>query len=301
MSTPADHPALADLASRHAPYAAHLLGVAADHARRIHAEEVSPEHLLYALMTDESSAAHRAVLGAFADPETIAAEVLALSPGILVVGSGRSVPFSERGARTLARARERAVSRRAAAVEPADLFTAGFGELEDAARARLEAVAPTEHEPPAPDPPVADPVRADGPLLGSFSEASMRVCGFASRIAVQLERAAISPAHVVFAALEADDALQAATGLTPVGVRAALVGHDDDPTPPPSRAMAPDANLRSFLEGSDDGADSLAWLGGFLERGSAELRHLLAQQRISLETVARARGAVRDPDGPGAP
>ena len=302
MSTTNDHPAFADLAARHAPYAAHLLGAAAEHARRIHAEEVTPEHLLYTLMTDEDCAAHRAVLGAFADPETIAGEVLALSPGILVVGSGRSVPFSVRGARTLERARDQAVERRADAVEPADLFAAGIAELEESARSRLDELGlalPLATCEPAGS--AGEPVRPDGPLLGSFSAASMRVCGFASRIAVQLQRESITPAHVVFAALEADETLQEVTGLSSMGIRTALAGQDEDPTATPPRSMGPDADLRAFLGGFADGADSLAWLGGFLERGSAELRHLLAQQRISLETVARAQGVVRDPDGPGAP
>ena len=80
------------------PYARGLLQAAGAHALRLHAETVSPEHLLWALMDDPSAAAHAAVLHAFADPGTIADEVLAVSPGLLVVAFAALVLRASRAA-----------------------------------------------------------------------------------------------------------------------------------------------------------------------------------------------------------
>ena len=70
------------------PYLRRALDAARDRALAIHADEVTREHLCERLFADEDSALSRAVLDAFADPEGMAVETLALSPGILVVGSG---------------------------------------------------------------------------------------------------------------------------------------------------------------------------------------------------------------------
>ena len=73
---------------------------AARYALRLHAEELAIEHLFASLLEDEECGATRLVLHAFADPETLAVEVLALCPGIMVVGSEHCLPFSVRGVRT---------------------------------------------------------------------------------------------------------------------------------------------------------------------------------------------------------
>ena len=98
-------PELARLGQRLAPYARETLERGASLAARLHADEVSPEHWLAALLADEECAATRAVLHAFADPETIGIEVLAQCSGIMVVGSGRTLPFSVRAVSALRAAR----------------------------------------------------------------------------------------------------------------------------------------------------------------------------------------------------
>src|SRR5688572_3141726 len=94
-----------------APHGRALLAAARDFALSIHAEELGPEHLLCALMADAEGAARRAVEHAFADPETIAGEVLAMASGILVSGSAASLPFSPGGVRALEGARALAAER----------------------------------------------------------------------------------------------------------------------------------------------------------------------------------------------
>src|SRR5262245_18257872 len=109
---------------RLAPCARASLTRARKLALRLHAEELSPEHWLAALLEDEDYAATRTVLHAFADPETIGVEVLALCEGIMVVGSGRTLPFSVLGVEALRAARSTAAARRGRQVVVEDVFSA---------------------------------------------------------------------------------------------------------------------------------------------------------------------------------
>ena len=61
-------------------------------ALKLHSDEVTLEHLTCALLSDEESAICELVEHAFADPETLYEDALALTPGILVVGSGPHAP-----------------------------------------------------------------------------------------------------------------------------------------------------------------------------------------------------------------
>ena len=54
------------------PYAQVELERAAQHALRLHADAVSPEHLFTTVMADEDSAAHRVVVFGFGDPVPVA-------------------------------------------------------------------------------------------------------------------------------------------------------------------------------------------------------------------------------------
>ena len=75
-------------------------------ALTLHSEEVTLEHLICALLSDEESAICELIEHAFADPETLYEDALALTPGILIVGSSATRPFSVRAVEVARRAVE---------------------------------------------------------------------------------------------------------------------------------------------------------------------------------------------------
>ena len=66
-------------------YTRFALSRSVEYARRLHAERVSPEHVLASLLEDEECGATRLVLHAFADPATLGIEVMAMCTGIMAV------------------------------------------------------------------------------------------------------------------------------------------------------------------------------------------------------------------------
>lgn len=294
-----DDPTVARDVARLGPYSRRALEAAADHAHRLHAEEVTVEHLLSSLFLDEQAGATRLVLHAFADPETLSIELLALSPGILVVGSGRSVPFSVRGVRALESARALAAAGAAASVGPAHVAAAAVAELEPEVLQLLESVglkAGGAQQAAAAESAGDPPVPESGPLFQRFRQEARRALGAAARAATQWERAAISPAHLVLGALEADSDLGERLGTRASRVRMALGGRDEDATPLVPRRLAPDRDLAAVLSNQEDGAGTAALLGHVLSRGSEEVRLLLQRQRITWELFERAHAAFDDPD-----
>jgi ATP-dependent Clp protease ATP-binding subunit ClpA len=262
-------------------------------ARRLHAAELSPEHWLVTLLGDESCAATRTVLHAFADPETLAAEVMALCEGIMVVGSGRTLPFSVRAVEALGLARSAALARGTTAVVPTDTLTAALACLTVEARSRLE---------PLLAPSVAQAARTEaalpreGAFFRSFGAEALRALAASARLAGQLGRTAIGPAHLLLGVLEASPAAREACGLTLGRARLALTGLDEDPTPLPERRAPPSAALRTLLEALPEAAqtsDVLAWL---LAYGSPELTALLRRQKVTVALAERCRNVFRDPD-----
>ena len=301
-------PAQARAVTRLGAYARAALETAARHAHRLHAREVSPEHLLSSLFLDESAAATRLVLFAFADPETLAIELLALSPGILVVGSDRSLPFSVRGVRVLECARGRAIEAGAAAVTPRHLLACALGELDPEALGPvaavglpLEALSRTEEPPqPLPQGNPEDPIPPQGPLFARFAQDARRALGLAARAARAWRREAISPAHLTLGALEADGSLAEALGVRPNRVRMALGGRDDDSTPLEPRQLPLDGDLAALLADLEEDASTLAILGRILAGGSEETRLLLRRQRVTWELFERAQDSFQDPPDPAA-
>lgn len=279
------------LYARLAPYARATLERSAEHALALHAEELAPEHLLSTLLTDESGGATRLILFAFADPETLAAEILALSPGIMVVGAKRTLPFSVRGAQALEAALDVARSAGVELVEPEHVLEAAWRRLTRAQRSALgeSGGAPAPEAGPQPG------SGARGVLLRYFSREACRSLGAASRIAQRWRRDSITPAHLVVGAIEVDASLLAGRGLGAALVPQALAGRDEDETLPLPRALAPDARLRSLLGSLPQAADTLAILRWFLCEGSAEVRELLRRQRVTRELVERAGEAFGDP------
>lgn len=279
------------------PYLQLELERAARHAWKLHAEEVSPEHLFTVIMADDDSAAHQTVLFGFADPPTLAVEALALSPGILVVGSGTSLPFSPRGVRALFDARERAASASAAAVEPAHLLAASIAELPADARARLEDAGYDEARLLADVAASDEPLEAKGALFASFDTPSRRTLGLSCRLASRASRPAISPSHIAQACVESAEELAGRAGLGPRAVATAVAQDAHDPSEPEPRRVPVDDPLATFLGRLPSGAGTLEALEAYCA-ASAELGDILRRNRIGHELVARARGSFRDPAAP---
>lgn len=284
-------------AQRLAAHARSTLERAEALALRLHADEVVPEHWLAALLEDEDCAATRIVLHAFADPATIGAEVLALCPGIMVVGSGRTLPFSVRGVRALRAARRGAAARGADTLEVGDLFTAACAELELRARERLEPLAGVALGAGGePDPASGgQALSAEGTLFRNYSPAGLRALGASARAAGGLGRAAIAPAHLLLGALEVDEGLRARTGLTASRARLALSGQDEDPTPLSPRPLPWGSELETLVAALPEGSETSAVLGWLLERGKSELVLLLQRQKVTPALYARCRTSFRDP------
>jgi len=288
-------PRLAEAGARLAPYARHALERSAHLAARLHADQVSPEHLLAALLADEDCAATRVVLHAFADPETIGVEVLALCAGIMVVGSGHSLPFSVGGVRALQAAR--ACVPEGERVRPEDVFACAGAELGPEVGARL-ALVPGLRALQGRAPAAGGGSGRSGPFFAAFQPETLRALGAACRAAGALERDAIGPVHLVLGALEVDADLRARTGLSAPRVRMALSGIDEDPTPLPPRRLEGDERLLALLEGVSVPAETLEILGWLLEHGSEELVALLRRQKITPALFERCRGVYHDPPPP---
>lgn len=298
MSLSPDDPVLTRARETLSPFGVELLERCAAFALELHAEELSPEHLLVALMRAEESGVHRAALFAFADPETVAAEALALAPGILVVGSSRSMPFSVAGAAALRAARQRAVEAGADSVTPGDVLLAAVDALTPEAREALGrsgfdggGVAAQR----GPSEAGATPLHDGGEVLAGYSSGAMRALGVACRTAVQLSREAISPAHLIFATLEVDGALAERAGTLPMRVRSSLTGLDVDPATPPERALVADERLAALLADVPAGSGSVGLYASLVDHATAEMRQLLDRHKLGPEFAARARGGFDDP------
>jgi len=290
MNPPRDT-GIEDLARSLGPYARFALARSADFARRLHAEKISPEHVLASLLQDEECGATRLVLHAFADPATLGVEVLALCTGIMVVRSGGTLPFSVRAVPALEHARRLAWARGEAEVSTTDVATAAWHELPAGPSERLKALAATE----APDAEDAEP---EGPLFRTFTADARRALASAARKAVELGRPSISPAHLVLGALEIDEDLRQRSGLTPAGARLALAGNDEDATPFPDRTLTAAPELVTLVEALPAGAGTAAILGWLLSHGTEEIRSLLSRQRITPALYAKAGSAFQDPAPP---
>jgi ATP-dependent Clp protease ATP-binding subunit ClpA len=283
------------ITARLGPYARASFEQGAALAARIHAEEISSEHWLAAMLADESCAATRTVLHAFADPETIGTEVLALCAGIMVVGSARTLPFSVRGVEALRAAREGAVGRGAAEVTPADLLEAAWERLDPLLAARLAETTRGARAAVKSEGGRASTAREDA-LFRHFSDASKRALGASARAASRLGRDAIAPLHLVQGVLEIDEALRATSGWTSARLRLASAGLDEDRTPLPTRTLSADPALANLLEGLPEGAQTLDVLAAILAQGNREVAALLRRQKVTEGLVERCRGVLVDPE-----
>lgn len=317
MTLHLDAPDLAPLVAPLSAYGRKLVEGAGREALRLFADEVEPEHLLLVALADEENAAHRACLHAFADPETIVQEALALASGILVVGSAAALPFSPRAVVALRAARSQAAAQGAAELDGDRLLAASVSELEpQAARALVEAgytppsasapqpgVALREGEssavPAGPEAPGSKGLSAADPLFRDTTSEARRVLSSAARIALRDEQPAIAPAHVVLAALENDRERATRCGLTAARARLLLQGRSADPSEPPRRELRASDTFREYLSSLPPGAGSIAMLLGLLEPESVtsrgEISLLLARHRVTRALLERSMG-MPDPD-----
>jgi len=295
MSLDVLNPELASLLARLRPYARTLVERAGEHALRLHAEFVSPEHLLSVLMDDSDSAAHLAAVHAFADPATISGEALALSPGLMVVASGSTHAFSTLAAEALASARAQARARGAprAEVEVADVLAQAERRLEVGLRGSLRDAGLSLQEPPGSEDSASDREPA---FFKAFSAPAKRVLSAANKLAASEQAPSIGPAHLFLAGLAEDPALATAVGISFHRARTLLAGKTTDPSPPRSRKLPPDPALLRYLEGIEDRADSLGLLAGFLSDEATELAGILLRSKLSKAFLDRGRGAFLDPE-----
>lgn len=278
------------------PHLRVLCNRASARARRLHADRVVVEHLVGAAMEDEESAAHAVAVHAFADPETISGEMLALSPGVMVVGSRASLPFSPLALSALRAARAAAVAASADEVACAVLLAESVAALPDTVRGDLSAtgldalgLAPTAG---------AGTVAADEPLFRSFSKTAKQAMSLASRAAHGAGEPTIGPARIVLGCLRAEPALEGTSGLSHTRAQQVLVGRTVDPSEPPPRDVPFDAFLIDFLGRLPAGGDSLDLLSACHALGSPELRELLGRHKVSVALLERSRNAFGDPPAP---
>jgi ATP-dependent Clp protease ATP-binding subunit ClpA len=284
---------LAPLLARLHPHARDLLARAGVQALRLHADGVSPEHLLTALMDDPHCAAHAAVLHAFADPATISDEALAISPGLMVVASGSTLPFSPRAAEAIARARSRSLAEGKREVAVADLLAQAVLGLDEGARDSLRAAGlrtAADSRSAGPAPPLGSAV------FKFFSASAKRVLSAANRLAAAERATAISPAHLLLGCLKEDAEVASEAGLSFHRARTLLAGRMADESSPHPRSLPPDPALVEFLRGVSAGSDSLELLARFHSGRTPELAGILTRSKVTTVLMDRARQAFRDPD-----
>jgi len=293
MSLDSDDPELAPLLARLEPYARSLVFRAGVHALRLHADAVSPEHLLSVLVDDPESAAHAAILHAFADPATISSEALAISPGLMVVASGSTLPFSPGAVDVLVRAHRHSLESGADEVEVGSLLREAACSLDPGARNALRSAGLTAAgESRAP---MAD-ARPSAGLFKRFTTPAKRALSAANRFAAGERAAAISPAHLLLGCLAEDPGVAAAGGVSLHRARALLAGRTVDDRDPEPRLLEADPSLLRFLRGVGPGANSLALLARFLSAETPELAGILTRSKVTAPLLARAREAFQDPE-----
>lgn len=308
MTLDLDHGSLAPHVLRLDPYVGTLLAAAGRRALRLHADQVTVEHLLGVCMEDGECAAYQVVEHAFADPETLDQELLALSPGIMVVGSAAVLPFSPRAVEALRAARDAALGAGAAAVrvgvvagcaarvlpEPTrdDLRAAG---LDEGRLAPAAAEGPGTPEQAADPEPAADPEQAGRSLFERFDEPAKRALALANKGAHGRGEHSIGPAQLVIACLRAAPELEALAGLSAARARELLAGRTADDSEPAPRLIPPHPELSGFLERVPGGGGSLDLLAAGHALGREEIVGLLLRHRITEPLLERARDAFRDP------
>ena len=262
-------------------------------ALSLHADDVSREHLVCVLLGDEESALCELVEQAFADPETLHQDALALAPGILVVGSGATKPFSVRAVHAARRAVELAQGAGLSRVTPACVLKAACAELSSEALAELRGSGC--------DPAVVTLTGEQGTLpTGShlfqpFNDEARRTLTSASRLAAKAERGALSPADLVAGALSEDAELARSFGADAASAAALLRPFAEDITPPEERELRDDEELTRLWSNLPVEAGSLEVLDVILREPEEELAQVFLRQKVTAELLERSRTTFEDP------
>ncbi|MFT4537794.1 MAG: hypothetical protein ACI841_000972 [Planctomycetota bacterium] len=281
------------LVQRLHPYFSVIIEAATRRASGLFAEEVSLEHLLVAAIEDEETAANEVICHAFADPETVAMEALALAPGLMVVGSGGAVPFSPRSVNALHAVRERAAAAGWSEVDCAQLLRAAVEALPPEAVDALSVVGAKVGELAGS---AGDTIVAgDGPLFRCYDIPAKRALSVASKLARSNRDASIGPARIALAALECDPELGKRCGTTLSRARIALGSHAVDTSPPPQVKPPLEARLTAFLEALPPGAGSLQLLEACHAPETQEIEALLNRHKVHPALLERAKGSFEDP------
>lgn len=279
-----------------APYLRGLVDNGVRRALWLHADQVHPEHVLGAILGDEDSAAGQVIEHAFADPETLDTELLALSPGLMVVGAKAVLPFSSESIAVLRKARSRALDQARAELGASELARA-------CAEALPQAVQEALGKPDWSQDPSDEGVEAtsrlssDGHLFQGLSGAAKRSLVRACRSATHRKERSISSLGLLIAALEEDPALRSASGWSPSRIRSATDGQTPPALDPPEGPLTPSPALAALLTRLPSGADSLDFLAASLAGAQAEVAACFGRHRITPDLVERARAAFRDPPG----
>lgn len=278
-----------------APRLLQLTQQAAKEALRLHADEVAIEHLLCAAMRDEDSAAYEVVCHAFADPDTIFEESLALAPGLLVVASASTLPFSEGAVRSLFEALGEAQAAGDETVSTAHLSTTAYHRMTETQRTLLKAI---RFEPDRLLTRAAEgkPAVKATSLFSLFDEAAKKALSRSNRAANSLQASEIGPVHLFMGCLQIDEALAEKLGLTFSRARLTLGQDHLDPTLTPERKLPLDAALSTLLEELPSGTDSLGFLAALHAGGDVDLATLLGRHKVTPELLERSQRAFRDPE-----
>ena len=259
----------------------------------LHADVVSREHLVCALLSDEESALCELVEHAFADPETLHQDALALAPGILVVGSGATKPFSVRAVCAARGAVELARSAGLSQVTPACVLKAACEELPPEALARLKetgcdpATVTLEGE--------QGELPSGTHLFHPFNDEARRTLTSASRLAAKAERGSLTPADLVAGALGEDSSLSRSFGADTGSAAALLRSFAEDSTPPPPRDLQDDEELSQLWSSLSESAGSLEVLDIILSEPEGELAQVFLRQKVTSELLERSKATFVDP------
>jgi ATP-dependent Clp protease ATP-binding subunit ClpA len=262
-------------------------------ALSLHADAVSPEHLICVLLSDEESALSALVEHAFADPETLHQDALALAPGILVVGSGATRPFSVRAVWAARRAVELAEGAGLSRVSPACVLKAACEELSPEALAQLNESGC--------DPRIValEGERGELPtgahLFHPFNDEARRTLTSASRLASKVNRETLTPADLVAGALSEDAELARSFGADAASAAALLRPFAEDTTPPEQRALGDDEELTRLWSSLSEEAGSLEVLDAILREPQEELAQVFLRQKVTAALLERSRETFVDP------
>jgi len=277
---------------RLSPYLSRVLDRAAQLALEVHADFLSVEHVIGAVLRDEESAANQTIVFAFADPETLGLELLALSPGIMVVGSAATRPFSPRAVEALERARRWAAATGSERVEIDSLCAAAASVLPVELLAALRDAGYRDVVPPEPS--ASDP---SGPAPSvRLAEAAKLALSRATKATARASEPAIGPARIFHACLQAGPELEGRVGLTAARARLVLEGSFVDRSPLPNRELGADETLLAFLSRLPARGGSLELLAACHHESTPELSELLLRHKIAPELLRRAAAELTDPD-----